>query len=191
MAHSSYLSLPWWWWCLKAVGPSWELRWSTGQMHFTLGSCNDTTVPAGSWWKRGRLVLVRGLEQCHAWFSEHVERTHSSLVGEIHSPLRTHSQFSSFCSLSRVWLLVTPMDYSKSGLPVHCQIPEPTQTHVHWVGDAIQPSHPLSSFSLPDLNFSQHHGLFRWVGSLHQVAKVLEFQPQHQFFKWIFRTDFL
>ena len=63
------------------------------------------------------------------------------------------------------------------------------QTHVHWVGDAIQPSNPLSSPSPPALNLSQHQGLFQWVGSLHQVAKLLELQ--HQSFQWIFRTDFL
>ena len=64
-----------------------------------------------------------------------------------------------------------------AGLPVHHQLLEPTQTHVHWVGDAIQPSHPLPSPS-PALNLSQPWGLFRWVSSLHQVAKVLEFQLQ-------------
>ena len=65
------------------------------------------------------------------------------------------------------------------GLPVHHQLPEFTQTHVHQVGDAIQPSHPLSSPSLPAFNLSQHQGLFKQVGSSHQVAKVLEFQLQH------------
>ena len=64
-------------------------------------------------------------------------------------------------------------------------------THVHWVSDAIQPSHPLSSPSPPALNLSQHQGFFQWVSSSHQVAKVLEFQLQHQSFQWIFRTDFL
>ena len=73
-----------------------------------------------------------------------------------------------------------PMDCSMPGLPVHHQILAFTQTHVHWVGDAIQPSHPLSSPSPPNFNLSQHHGLFKWVNSLHQVAKVLEFQLQHQ-----------
>ena len=66
-----------------------------------------------------------------------------------------------------------------------------TQTHVHWVGDAIQPSHPLLSPCPPAFNFSQHHGLFKWVSSSHQVAKGLEFQLQHQSFQWIFRTDLL
>ena len=69
--------------------------------------------------------------------------------------------------------------------------PEFTQTHVHWVSDAIQPSHPLSSPSPPAFNLSQHQGLFKWVISSHQVAKALKFQLQHQSFQRIFRTDFL
>ena len=80
-----------------------------------------------------------------------------------------------------------PMNFSMPGLPVHHQIPVFTQTHVHWVGDTIQLSHPLSSPSLPAFNLSQHEDLFKWVSSSHQVAKVLEFQLQHQSFQWIFR----
>ena len=87
--------------------------------------------------------------------------------------------------------LCSPVDYSTSGLPVHHQLSEFTQTHVHWVGDAIQPSHPLLSPSPPALNLTQHQGLFKWVSSSHQVAKVLEFQLQHQSFQWMFRTDLL
>ena len=68
-------------------------------------------------------------------------------------------------------------------LPVHRQRPASTQTHVHWVGDAIQPSHPLS-FPPPIFDLSQHQGLFKWLSSSHQVAKVLEFQLQHQSFQW-------
>ena len=82
-------------------------------------------------------------------------------------------------------------DHSTPGLPFHHQLPESTQTHVKWVGDAIQPSHPQSSPSLPALNLSQHQGLFKWVSSLHQVAKVLEFQLQHQSYQWTPRTDLL
>ena len=82
-----------------------------------------------------------------------------------------------------------PMNRSTPGLPVHHQLPEPTQTHVHWVGDAIQPSHPLSSPSPPALNLSQHQSLFKWVSSSHQVAKVLEFQLQHQLIS--FRMNWL
>ena len=66
---------------------------------------------------------------------------------------------------------------STPGLPVHHQIPECTQTHVHWVGDAIQPSHPLRSPSPPALNLSQHQGLFQWVSSSHQVAKSIGVSP--------------
>ena len=87
--------------------------------------------------------------------------------------------------------LCDPMDCSTQGFPVHHQLPEFIQAHVHWVSDAIQPSHPLSSPSSPALNLSQHQGLFKWVSSSYQVAKVLEFQLQHQSFQWTFRTDFL
>ena len=69
--------------------------------------------------------------------------------------------------------------------------PEVTQIGVHWVSDAIQPSHPLSSPSPPAFSLSQHQGLFNWVSSSHQMAKGLEFQLQHQSFQWIFRTDLL
>ena len=72
-----------------------------------------------------------------------------------------------------------------------CPSPELSPTYVHWVGDAIQPSHPLLSPSPPAFNLSQHQGLFQWVNSSHPVAKVLELQLQHQSFQWIFRTDFL
>ena len=72
--------------------------------------------------------------------------------------------------------LCDPMNHSTPGLPVHHQLPESTRTHVHWVDDAIQLPHPLSSPSPPALNPFQHQGLFQWVSSLHQVAKVLEVQ---------------
>ena len=85
------------------------------------------------------------------------------------------SQFSSVQSLSRV-RLCDPMNRSTPGLPVHHQLPEFTQTHVYQVGDAIQPSHPLSSPFPPAPNPSQHQSLFQWVNSSHEVAKVLEFQ---------------
>ena len=84
-----------------------------------------------------------------------------------------------------------PMNCSTPGLPVHHQLLEFTQTHVRWVSDTIQPSHPLSSPSPPALNLSQYQGLFQWVSSSHQVAKVLEFQFQHQSFQWTPRTDLL
>ena len=86
--------------------------------------------------------------------------------------------------------LCDPMDCSMAGLPVHHQLPELTQTHVHQVRDAIQPSHPLLSPCPRAFNLSQHQSLLKWVSSSHQVAKLLEFQLQHQSFQWIFSTDF-
>ena len=87
--------------------------------------------------------------------------------------------------------LCDPTNHSTPGLLIHHQLLEYTQTHVHWFGDAIQPSHPLSSPSPPAPNPSQHQSIFQWVNSLHEVAKVLEFQLQHQFFQWTPRTDLL
>ena len=83
------------------------------------------------------------------------------------------------------------MDCSMSGFPVLHHLPELAQTHVHQVSDTIQPSHPLSSPSSPTFNLSQHQDLFQRVSFSHQVAKVLEFQLQHQSFQRIFRTYFL
>ena len=83
------------------------------------------------------------------------------------------------------------MDCITPGFPVlHC-LPEFAQTHVHWVNDAIQPSHPPLPSSPPAFSLSQHQGLFQWISSSHQVTEVLEFHLQHQSFQWIFRVDFL
>ena len=84
-----------------------------------------------------------------------------------------------------------PMDHSTPSLPVYHQLPEFTQTHLHRVGDAIQPSYPLSSPSPPAPNPSQHQSLFQWVNSSHEASKVLEFQLQHQSFQRTPRTDLL
>ena len=98
---------------------------------------------------------------------------------------------STFSSAQQCPTLCDPMDCSTPSLPVHHQLPEFTVIHVHWVSDAIQPSYILSSPSPPAFNLSQHQGLFQWISSSHQVAKVLAFQLQHQSFQWIFRADFL
>ena len=87
--------------------------------------------------------------------------------------------------------LGNPMDCSTPGFPVLHSLLELAQTHVHWAGDAIQPSHPLLPPSPLTFNLSQHQGLFQWGSSSHQVAKVLELQLQHQSFQWILRVDFL
>ena len=82
------------------------------------------------------------------------------------------------------------MDCSMPGFSVYHQHSELSQTHVHWVSDAIQPSQPLLSPSVPAFNLSQHQDVFQWVSSSHHVAKVLELQPQHQTFQWMLRTSF-
>ena len=100
------------------------------------------------------------------------------------------NMFSSVQSLSHVWLSATHR-LQHARLP--CPSPTPRAYSNSWplVGDAIQPSHPLSFPYPPTFNLSQNQGLFQWVNSLHQVAKLLEFQVQHQSFQWIFRTDLL
>ena len=103
--------------------------------------------------------------------------------------LKDNGQFSSVAQACLT--LCDPMDCCTPGFPVHYQLLELTQTHVHWVSDAILPSHRLSSPFPPTFSLSQHQGLIQWVSSPHQLTKVLEFQPQHQSFQWIFRTNFL
>ena len=96
------------------------------------------------------------------------------------------------CSVAQSCLtLCNPKDCRTPGFPVLLHPLELAETHVHWVGEAIQPSCPVSSLSPPAFNFSQHQGLFRLACSLHQVAKVLEVRLQHQSFQWIFRARFL
>ena len=79
----------------------------------------------------------------------------------------------------------------RPGFPVPHHLPEFAHVHVHWVGDAIQPSHPLPPSSPPALSLSQHQGLFQWVSHSHQGARVLELQLQHQPFQWVVLSDWL
>ena len=107
------------------------------------------------------------------------------LIGSLLISFAFHEYFNVLecccCSVTK-WCLTlsNPMDCSLPGFLVCHQLLELTQTHVYQVGDTIQPSHPLSSLSPPTFNLSQHQGLSQWVSSLHQVAKVLELQPQYQ-----------
>ena len=110
-------------------------------------------------------------------------------VGKTISTAYDSLQFSSVAQSCLI--LWDPMAYSMPGLPVHHQLPEFTQTHVHRVGDIIQPSHLLLFPSPPVFNLSQNQRLLQWVNSSHQVAKILEFQLQHQSFQWTPRTDLL
>ena len=100
--------------------------------------------------------------------------SHNALGYELNKVTCDNAQFSSVAQSCPT--VCDPMNHSTPGLPVHHQLPESTLTHVHCASDAIQPSHPLSSPSPPGLNLSQHQGLFKWISSPHQVAKVLEFQ---------------
>ena len=165
--------------------------------------CLSTVTPAPFWFPHAWDIFQSfALSWCvsikmkwvscrqYAFFKIHLV-TSSLLIGEFNSFIFKviNDPCSSVQLLSRIWLFV--WHCSILGFPVHHQIPELVQTHVHWVSDAIQPSHPLSSPSLPAFNLSQHQGLFQWVSSLHQVAKILELQLQHQSFQWIFRTYFL
>ena len=144
---------------------------------------------------------VIDIYSCSVYFGFMV-RISSFLCNEL-SGLRHSYSLSHICELAGNWLIeafssvaqscltLCPMDCTTPGLPVHHQLPEFTQTHAHWVSDAIKPSHPLSSPSPPAFNLSQHQGLFKGVSSSHQVARVSELQLQDQSFQWIFRTDFL
>ena len=131
----------------------------------------------------------------YVWLRSIIENTH--IQPSLATSCRANTQIPSLtleprttvilghwcCSITNSCLtLCDPMDYSIPGFPVHQQLPELAQTHVHQVDHAIQPSHPLSSPSLPSFNLSQLMGLPQWISSSHQVAKVLELQLQYQSF---------
>ena len=134
------------------------------------------------------ITLFRFSEINHICLSDHFYYacTNTTVPDNLSSPSVQSSSVTQSCPT-----LCDPMNCSMPGLPVHHQLLEFTQTHVHWVSDAVQPSHPLLSPSPPIPNSSQHHGLFQWVNSSHEVAKVLEFQLRHQSFQWTPRTDLL
>ena len=132
-------------------------------------------------WRKGNpLTLLVGMQTSTATMEKNVE-----------IPLKTGNR-TAFSSVTQLCLtLHDPMNCSTAGFSVNHQLPEFTQTHVHWLSDAIQPSHPLSSPSPPAPNPSQHQTLFQWVNSSHQMAKVLESQLQHHSFQRNPRADLL
>ena len=147
-------------------------------------------------WKQPRYPSadewIRKLWYKHVWISSNeVDETGPYYMEWSKSERKTSIQYQFSSVTQSCPTLCDPMNCSTPGLSVHHQLLEFTQTHVHRVGDAIQPSHPLSSPSPPAPNPSQHQSLFQWVNSSHEVAKVLEFQPQHQSFQWTPRTDLL
>ena len=148
-------------------------------------SCQEVTMP----WPPFQVPSIISF-QLHKYPMKSV----NSLIWQVRKPrLREVQSLASvqFSSVTQSCLtLCDPMNHSTPGLPVHHRLPEFTQTHAHQVSDAIQPSHSLTS-PPPAPNPSQHQGLFQWVNSSHEVAKVLEFQLQHQSFQWTPRTDLL
>ena len=124
-------------------------------------------------------------------FQDVLEDLLSSQIDKDGKREETHDSFQFSSVAHSCPTLCDPMNCSTPGLPVHHKLPEFTQTHAHRVDDVVQPSHPLSSPSPPAPSPSQHQGLFQWLNSSHEVAKVLEFQLQHQSFQWTPRTDLL
>ena len=163
----------------------------------TNGTCTEKLKCEDWEWNLGKTLLYmvsRGRGSSEKSRNSHRRRENPDIQGHRNPRRRSPSVFKrgvdNFSSVSQSCpTLCDPMNCSMPGLPVHHQLPESTQTHVHWVDDAIQPPHPLLSPSLPTLNLSQHQGFFKWISSSHQVAKVLEFQLQHQSFQWTPRTD--
>ena len=140
------------------------------------------------WWRTGKPGILQSVQsQSWIWLSSWTELSYQGSL-YIHTQIHISVQFS---SVTQLWPTVCdPMDCSTPGFPVHHQLLELAQTHVHRIGDAIQPSHPLLSPSPPTFNPSQHQGLFQGISSSHQVAKVLEFQHQHQSFSFSINISF-
>ena len=150
-------------------------------------------VNPGSWCWTGRPGELQSMGSWRVWY-DWVTKLNWT---ELNSPIPIHFSslipkmlmftlaISSFSSVAQSCpTLCHPMNRSTSGLPVYHQLLQFTQTHAHWVGDAIQPSHPLCPPSPPAPSPSQHQGLFQWVSSSHEMVKVLEFQLQHQSCQW-------
>ena len=151
----------------------WGWKWGL-RSHVLKSACNDLGMLL---WKRCLLNLALKVEgkkvDICIWITDSLCFIQFSSVTQ---------SYSTLCNL---------MDCSMPGLPVHHQLLELSQTHVHRVSNVIKPSHPLKSSSPPAFSLSQHQGLFQWVSSSHQVSKVLELQLHHESFQWIFRVDFL
>ena len=188
-------------WCSLSLGLEWKLTFSSPvfvvilpKAHMDLHSRMSvsrwvitTSWLSGSW---RSFLYSSSVYSCHLFLITFASVRSTLFLSYIVSVSAWNVPFSSVESLSCVWLFAT-MNRSMPSLHVHHQIPEFTQTRVHGVGDAIQPSHPLSSTSPPAPNRSQHQGLFQWVNSSDEVAKKLEFHHQHQSFQWTPRTDLL
>ena len=150
--------------CVSCISGGLFTCWTIREAHSYNGILKQLSFHATTWMTL-KDIMLRKKQVRH----KRIQRIHTVLfhLQEIDEVSQSVSSVTQSCST-----LCHPMDCTTPGLPVHHQLPELTQTHVHWVGDAIQPSHPLSSPSLA-FNPSQHQGLFKCVSSLHQVAKAL------------------
>ena len=155
---------------LQGIFPTWRSSQPRDQIHISLRD-SLTTLPPGN----PNLNISHVIITVHPWTINGFWIVHVHLYVLCFFSNHSVSSVTQLCPS-----LCNPMNCSTPGLPVHHQLTEFTQTHAHPVGDAIQPSHSLSSPSPPALNLSQHQGLCKWVSSLHQVVKVLEFQLQNQ-----------
>ena len=153
----------------------------------TLWNVVDCSPPGSSVHGIFRQEYWSGLPFLTQGLNPHLLHYRQILFPLSHLPLYHWVQFSCSVVSDSLW----PCGQWHTIPPVHHRLLGFTQTHLHWVGDAIQSSHPLLSPSPPVLNLSQHQGLFQWVSSLYQVAEVLEFQLQHQSFQWTLRTELL
>ena len=171
-------------WSVRGVAKS-QTRLSDFPFTFLLRQCQVGTFYMVHISAPGNTISQHHLKFVPLWASLFCHQTQQF----VHHHSLTFLQFSSFAQSCPA--LCDPMNRGTPGLPVHHQLQELTQIHVHQVGDAIQPSHPLSSPSPPPPNLSQHQGLFQWVSSSHELVRVLELQLQHQSFQWIVITDFL
>ena len=165
------------WWSYSPTSPqSWGMNIGVPAFSFfiILRHISETEVPGADWWLRRYRdqplnLWVSSLVSFPVWFTQQAHK-----LGEVLQLVRSSVQFSSVSQSCPT--LCDPINCRMPGLPVHRQLLELTQTHVHRVGDAIQPSHPMSSPSPPAPKPSQHQSVFQWVNSSHEVAKVLKFQ---------------
>ena len=147
---------------------------------------DDTTLMAESKEELKNLLMRVKKESEKAVLKLNIKKKNKIMAS---SPITSWQIVTVFQSFSHVQLFATPMDCIPSGFHPSLS-PRDCTNSCHWVGDAIQPAHLLLSPSFPSFNLSQHQGVFQWVGSLHQVAEVLELQLQHQSFQWILSIDF-
>ena len=166
----------------------WSLHlWQPTQVSLSGKSHGQRSLVGYSPWGRKESDMTEPLTLTYLIIKE---QTRLSSSQNLPNFLKSHIQISVQFSCSVMSDSLQPHGLQHTRLPCPSPMPELTQTHVHQVGDAIQPPHPLPSPSPPAFNLPQHQGVFQLVSSSHQVAKVLEFQLQHQSFQWIFRTDF-